>query len=112
MVARYFFLLGSGDSRLSKQGGHDSKTMFIVRPIYYKLDFLHLHTLKIGLKIHVCALKILDLAMPMHMLTFHQDFHNLILVGGPVPPQPPLNLPMLLGISALLGGALGIMELI
>ena len=71
------FIITSGDFRLSLQGGHDSKIMFIVRPLHYKLDFLHLHTLKIGLKIHVCALKILGLAMPMHMSTFHQDFPQL-----------------------------------
>ena len=47
--------------------------MFIVRPLHYKLDFLHLHTLKIGLKIHVYALKLLGLAMPMHMSTFHTN---------------------------------------
>ena len=50
------------------RGGHDSKITFIVRPIHYKLDFLDLHTLKIS---HVCVLKILGLAMPMHMSTFH-----------------------------------------
>ena len=37
---------GSGDSRLSIQGGRDSKITFIVRPPNYKLHFLHLHTLK------------------------------------------------------------------
>ena len=30
------------------------------------LHFLHLYTLKIGLKLHVYVLKILGLAMPMH----------------------------------------------
>ena len=64
----------SGDSRLTIQGGHDFK---IMRPLHYKLNFLHLHTLKIGLKIHVCVLKILGLAMPMHMSTFYQDFPQL-----------------------------------
>ena len=39
----------SGDSRLSIQGGHDSKITFIVKPLHFKLDFLHLHTLKIGI---------------------------------------------------------------
>ena len=67
----------SGDSRLSTQGGHDSKITFIVRPLYNKLDFLHLHTLKIGLKLHVCVLKTLGLAILMHMSTFHQDFPQL-----------------------------------
>ena len=38
-------------------------------------DLLHLHALK--MKIHVCVLKILGLAMPMHMSTFHQDFQQL-----------------------------------
>ena len=59
------------------RGGHDSKITFIVRPLYYKLDFLHFHTLKISLKIHVGVLKILGLAMLMHMSTFHQDFPQL-----------------------------------
>ena len=59
------------------RGSHDTKITFIVRPFHYKLDFLHLHTLKIGLKIYVCVLEILDLAMPMHMSTFHQDFPQL-----------------------------------
>ena len=53
--------------------GHD----FIVKPLHSKLDFLHLHILKIGLKIHVFLLKILSLAMPMHVSTFHQDFSQL-----------------------------------
>ena len=47
------------------------KIMFIVRPFHFKLNFLHLDTLKIGLKIRVCVLKILGLAIPMHMSTFH-----------------------------------------
>ena len=67
----------SGDSRLSIQGGHYSKITFIVRPLHITLHFLHLYTLKIGLKLHVCVLKLLGLAMPMHMLTFHQDFPQL-----------------------------------
>ena len=56
------------------RGGHDSKITFIVKPLHYKVDSLHLHTLKISLKIHVYVLKIFGLAMPMHMTTFHQDF--------------------------------------
>jgi len=61
--------------------------MFIVRPLRYKLNFLHLHTLKIGLKIHACVLKILGLAMPMHMSTFRQDFPQLnFKVGAPTGP--------------------------
>jgi len=62
---------------LAYKGGQDSKITFIVKPLHYELDFLHLHTLKIGLKIHVFALKILVLTMPMHMSTFHQDFPRL-----------------------------------
>ena len=84
-------MICSGDSRLSIQGGHDSKITFIVKPLHSKLDSSHLHTLKIGLKIHVC---VLGLAMPMHMPTFHQDFQ--FLAGGPVPPRPPLKLPMMI----------------
>jgi len=60
------------------RGGNDSKITFIIRPLHYKLDFLHLHTLKIGLKyIAICVLIIFGLAMPMHMSTFHQDFSQL-----------------------------------
>ena len=64
---------------LAYKGGQlqDSKITFIVKLLHYELDFLHLHTLKIGLKIHVFALKILGLTMPMHMCTFHQDFPQL-----------------------------------
>ena len=62
---------------LAYKGGQDSKITFIVKLLYDELDFLHLHTLKIGLKIHVFALKVLGLTMPMHMLTFHQDFPQL-----------------------------------
>ena len=57
----------SGDSRLSTQGGHYSKITFIVRPLHITLHFLNLYTLKIGLKLHVCVLKILGLAMPMYV---------------------------------------------
>ena len=57
------------------RGGHYSKITFIVK---LTLHFLHLCTLKIGLKLHVCVLKILGLAMPMHMSIFHQDFPQLI----------------------------------
>ena len=75
----YLLIFLSGDSRLSIQGGHDSRStiMFIVKPLHYKLDFLHLYTLKIGLKTHFWVLKILGLAMPMHLSTFHQDFPQL-----------------------------------
>ena len=54
-------------------GGHYSKITFIVRPLHITLHFLHLYTLKIGLKLHVCVLKILanGLAIPMHMSVFH-----------------------------------------
>ena len=54
------------------------------------LHFLHLCTLKIGLKLHVCVLKILGLAMPMHMSTFHQDFPQLIFHQGGL--WPPLKI--------------------
>ena len=57
------------------------------------LHFLHLFTLKIGLKLHVCVLKILGLAMPMHMSTFHQDFPQLIFHQGGR--GPPLKSPMI-----------------
>ena len=40
------------------RGGHYSKITFIVRPLHISLHFLHLYTLKIGLKLHVCVLKI------------------------------------------------------
>ena len=40
------------------RGDHYSKVTFIVRPLHIKLHFLHLYTLKIGLKLHVYALKI------------------------------------------------------
>ena len=66
---------------------------FIVRPLHITLHFLHLYTLKIGLNIHVCVLKILDLAIPMHMSIFHQDFPQLIFHQGGH--GPPLKLPML-----------------
>ena len=79
----------SGDSRFSMQGGPYSKITFIVRPLHITLHFLHLYTLKIGLKLHICVLKILDLAMPMHMSTFHQDFPQLIFHQG-----APLKSPM------------------
>ena len=62
---------------LAHKGGQDSKITFIVKLLHYELDFLHLHTLEIGLKIHVFVLKILGLTMPMHMSTFHQDFPQL-----------------------------------
>ena len=78
----------SGDSRLSIQGGHYSKIRFKVRPLYITLHFLHLCTLKIGLKLHVCVLKILGLPMPMHMSTFHHDFPQLIFTRGAVPAPP------------------------
>ena len=81
------------------RGGHYSKITFIVRPLHITLHFLHLCTLKIGLKLHVCVPKILGLAMPVHMSTFHQDFPQLIFYqGGPwpplAPPGPPLKSPM------------------
>ena len=61
----YFYYIGlaSGDFRLSIQGSHDSKITIIFIPLKYA-----------GRKIHVCVLKILGLAMPLHMSTFHQDF--------------------------------------
>ena len=74
----------TGNARLSIQGGHYSKITFIVRSLHIKLHFLHLYTLKIDLKLQVCVLKILSLAMPMRMSTFHQDFPQLIFQqGGP-----------------------------
>ena len=60
------------------RGGQYSKITFIARPLHIMLHFLHLCTLKIGLKLHVSVLKILGLAMPIHMSTFHQDFPQLI----------------------------------
>ena len=74
------------------RGGHYSKITFIVRPLHITVNFLHLYTLKIDLKLHVCVLKIFGLAMPMHMSTFHQDFPQLILHQGG--PWPPLKSPM------------------
>jgi len=62
---------------LAYKGGQDSKITLIVKPFHYELDFLHLHTLKIDLKIHVFVLKILGLTMSMHISTFHQDFPRL-----------------------------------
>ena len=76
----------SGDSRLSIQGGHYSKITFKVRPLHITLHFLHLCILKIGLKLHVCALKILGLAMPMHISTFHHDFPKLTFHQGAMVP--------------------------
>ena len=66
------------------QGGHYSKITFIVRTLHITLHFLHLYILKICLKLHLCVLKILGLAMPIHMSTFHQDyiFHNLFSPGA------------------------------
>ena len=75
------------------RGGHYSKITFIVRPLHITLHFLHLCTLKIGLKLHVCVPKILGLAMPVHMSTFHQDFPQLIFTRGGR--GPPLKSPML-----------------
>ena len=60
------------------------KSMFIVKPPHITSHFLHLYTLKIGLKLHVCVLKILGLAMPMHMSIFHQDFPQLIFHHAPL----------------------------
>ena len=74
------------------RGGHYSKITFIARPLHITLHFLHLCTLKIGLKLHVCVLKILGLAMPMHISTFHQDFPQLNFHQGSR--GPPLKLPM------------------
>ena len=91
---RYFGAVAILDS--AYRGGHYSKITFIARPLHITLHFLHLCTLKIGLKLHVCVLKILGLAMPMHMSTFRQDFPQLIFhQGGPC---PPLKSPMLWGI--------------
>ena len=42
----------------------------LVRILQFKLNFLHLYTFKICLKMHVGVLKILGLAIPMHTLTF------------------------------------------
>ena len=62
------------------------KITFIVRPLHIKLHFLNLYTLKC-LKMHVCALKILGLAIPMH-----QGFPQLIFQQeGAVPLQAPLK---------------------
>ena len=88
------FQLGrsNGNSRLSIQGGHYSEITFIVRPLHIKLHFLHLYTFKICLKLHVCMLKILGLAMPIHMSTFHQDFPQLTFQQGGglwIPQAPP-----------------------
>ena len=47
-----------------------------------------------GLKTHFCVLKILGLAMPMHVSTFYQDFSQLNFHQGPVPPRTPLKSPM------------------
>ena len=47
--------------------------------------FLHLYTLKISLKLHVCVIKILGLAMP----TLHQDFSQLVFQPGAWLPSPP-----------------------
>ena len=59
-------------------------TLIIVGPFHITLHFLLLYTLKIGLKLHVCELKIFGLAMPIHMSIFHQDFPQLIFhQGGP-----------------------------
>ena len=81
------------------KGGHYSKITFIVRPLHITLHFLHLYTLKIGLKLHVCVLKILGLVMPMHMSTFHQDFPQLIFYqGGRGPPCPPPSLKIAYGL--------------
>ena len=96
LIVGIILLVSSGDSRLSIQGGHYSKITFIVRPLHITLHFLNLYTLEIGLKLHVCVLKILGLAMPMHMSTFHQDFLQLIFhQGGPWPPWPPFKTPVL-----------------
>ena len=87
-VCKYIYTYTSDDSRLSIRG-HYSKINFIVRPLYIKLHFLHLYTIKIGLKLHVCMLKILGLAMPIRMSTFHQDFPQLIFNRGAVVPLAP-----------------------
>ena len=68
------------------RGGHYFKITFIVRPLHIKLHFLHLYTLKIGLKLYVFVLKILGLSMPMHMPTLHQDFPQLIFQQGAMAP--------------------------
>ena len=81
------------------RGGHYFRITFIVRPLHITLHFLHLCTLKIGPKLHVCVLKILGLAMSMHMSTVHQDFPQLIFnQEGCGPPGPPLKSPMYVAI--------------
>ena len=79
--------------RCSIQGGHDSKIMFIAKPLHYKLDFSHLYTLKKGLKINVCVVKILVQQCQCICQHFIKIFHNLIFSRG-CPPGPPLKSPM------------------
>ena len=69
-------------------------TMSLPLVLDQKLHFLHLYTLEMCLKLHVCMLKVLSLAMLKHTSTFHQDFlhiYNSFSTGRPMPPQAPLK---------------------
>ena len=57
--------------------------LYVVRPLHIMLRFLHLCTLKIGLKLHVCVLKILANAYVNISSRFSTTY---FLPGGAVAP--------------------------